>query len=116
MIEQIVGEPVSIAWEDKPFADAIKELRRLTGANIVLDARCKDEAKQAVAGTFDDTRLLTVLTVLADQCGLKPVAMNNVYYVTHPENADRLQKGINRDLFGEPDPPPAAAPAAGGKK
>lgn len=108
ILEQIVGEPVSIAIEDKPLTDAVKDLRKLTGANIVIDARCKDKAKQPVSGSFSDVRLLTVLTVFADMCDLKPVAMNNVYYLTTAENAAKLQKQVNADLFGSP---PLAVPS-----
>lgn len=108
ILEQIVGEPVSIAIEDKPLTDAVKDLRKLTGANIVIDARCKDKAKQPVSGSFSDVRLLTVLTVFADMCDLKPVAMNNVYYLTTADNAAKLQKQVNADLFGAP---PVTVPA-----
>lgn len=108
LLEQIVGEPVSLAIEDRPFTDAVKELRKLTGANIVIDARCKEQAKQPVTGSFSDVRLLTALSVLADMCDLKPVAMNNVYYLTTPANAAKLQKQVNADLFGAP---PVTVPA-----
>jgi hypothetical protein len=112
LLEQIVGQPVSLAIEDKPLTAAVQELRKLTGANIVLDARCRDQAKQPVSATFDDVRLLTALQLLADMCELKPVVLNNVYYVTTPENAARLQKEVNRDLFGDlPVPTPPAVPA-----
>jgi hypothetical protein len=108
LLEQIAGEPVSLAVEEKPFAEVTKELRKLTGANIVIDSRCKEGARQPVSGNFNDTRLLTVLQVLGDMCELKPVAMNNVYYLTTPENAAKLQKEIQKDLFG---PPPQVVPA-----
>jgi RNA polymerase sigma factor (sigma-70 family) len=101
LLEQIVGQPVSLAIEDKPLTAVVQELRKLTGANIVIDARCRDSARMAVSATFDDVRLLTALQIMADMCELKPVAMNNVYYLTTPENAARLQKEVNRDLFGE---------------
>ena len=102
LMEQIVGEPVSIAVDEKPFAEVLKDLRKLTGANIVVDSRCKDKTKLAVSGTFSDVRLLTVMTILADMCEMKPVWNNNVYYVTTPENAARIQKDVNKELFGEP--------------
>ena len=102
--EQLLGESVSAAIEDKPLTDAIAELRKCTGANIVLDARCKDKAKQAVSGTFDDTRLFTALELLADMCDLKVVSNNNVFYITSPDNAAKMQKRIDRGLFGEASP------------
>jgi RNA polymerase sigma factor (sigma-70 family) len=100
LAEQVVGPPVSVAITSQPLAGAVEQLRRLTGANIVLDARAKEAAKQDVAGSFDDVRLLTVLQVLGDMAGLKPVTLNNVYYLTTPENAAPLQKLADRDLHG----------------
>jgi RNA polymerase sigma factor (sigma-70 family) len=107
VLEQIIGPPVSIAVKDIPFSDALQQLRERTGANIVIDGRCLELAKSSVSGSFSDVRLLTVLNVLADMCEMKPVMMNNVYYITRPENAAKLQEQVNRDLFGE-SPKPAA--------
>ncbi len=110
ILEQLLGESVSLAIEDRPLTEAIAELRRITGANIVLDARTKEKAKQVVSGTFDDARLLTALELLADMCELKVVSNNNVFYVTSVENAAKMQKQIHRDLFGEPQVPQALPP------
>jgi RNA polymerase sigma factor (sigma-70 family) len=111
--EQVAGPPVSLAIQNQPLSGAVDDLRKRTGANIVLDARCKDEAKELVSGTFDDVRLFTALTVLGDMCGLKPAYVNNVYYVTTPENAERMQKAFFRDLYGDTAaaaPPTVAVP------
>ena len=102
LAEYIAGPPISVAIEDKPLSQAVQELRKLTGANIVIDARAKGNASQSVSATFDDVRLLTVLQILGDMAELKPVVLNNVYYLTSPENAAKLQKEVNRDLYGEP--------------
>ena len=111
LIEQMHGEPVSIAIDKKTLQDAIKEIRRLTGANIILDARCiQDKDNLTVSCTFDDVRLYTVLELLADMCDLKPVVINNVFYITSPANAEKLQKKVNRELFGEPPAPSIAVP------
>ncbi len=104
LTEQLLGESVYAAIDDKPLTEAIAELRKCTGANIVLDARCKDKAKQPVSGTFDDTRLFTALELLADMCDLKVVSNNNVFYITGPDNAAKMQKRIDRDLFDEAYP------------
>jgi len=112
LTEQLLGEPVSVAIDDKPLTEAILELRKITGANIVLDARCKEKAKLAVSGSFDDARLLTALELLADMCDLKVVSSNNVFYITGVENAAKMQKQVHRDLFGEPE---AVAPVLVGE-
>ncbi len=110
LTEQLLGESVSVAIEEQPLTAAIAELRKITGANIVLDARAKDKAKQAVSGTFDDARLFTALELLADMCDLKVVSNNNVFYITAPDNAAKMQKRIHADLFGEPVPPQPPQP------
>ncbi len=33
-------------------------------------------------------------------CDLKVVSNNNVFYITGPDNAAKMQKRINADLFG----------------
>ena len=111
LAEQTLGEPVSLALDDKPLKEAIAELRRLTGANIVVDFNKADVGKNSpVSVTFDDVRLYTALEIVGDMAGLKLVFRNNVYYLTSPENAERLQKKVNEELFGR-DRKPLAVPA-----
>jgi len=102
ILEQEEGEPITVSIEEKPFTEVLQELRRITGANIVLDARQKDKAKFAVTATLNDVRLLAALRVLSDMSDLQPVALNNIYYITSRENAERLQKEIDRKRYGEP--------------
>ena len=112
VLEQVMGEPVSVSLDDVPLKDAIKELRRLTGANIVVNfsADLPRDQKMLVTATFDDVRLYTAIEILGDMAGLKPVFLNNVYYLTSPENAERLQKKVNEELFGR-EQKPLAVPA-----
>ncbi len=108
--EQLLGEAVSVAIDEKPLTDAIRELRKLTGANIVLDVRMKNAGQTLVSGTFDGVRLLTVLELLTDMSDLKVVSNNNVFYITDAANAEIMQRRVHRDLFGVPTPPPAPMP------
>jgi len=109
--KQILGEPVSLSIEDKPFREAIRALRRLTGANIVVDYRgTEGDGKAKLTAAFDDVPLYSALEVLGDIAGLKPVFLNNVYYLTSPENAEKLQKKVNEELFGRQQKP-LAVPA-----
>ena len=104
--EQIHGEPVRLSIEEKPFSDAIKELQRLTGANIVVNIaadKTKDKAA-LVTATFDDVRLYIALEVLGDMAGLKLVFVHNVYYLTSPESAEKMQKKAKEELFGNRPP------------
>jgi RNA polymerase sigma factor (sigma-70 family) len=105
MAENIYGEPVTLRIKNKSFSEVLEQLREMTGANIVVDARMKDRADAAITASFNDARLYTVLKVLGDSCEMRPVVMDNVYYLTTPENAEKLQTQIDRDLFGLPQPP-----------
>jgi len=115
-IEQLAGEPVSVAFNNVPIADAVATLRRLTGANIVLGG-LKVQVGQPVGdgnvtATFDDVRLFTVLEIIGDMAGLQPVYTGNVYLLTTPQRAQELQKRTTRELFGDsPKPlPPLVDP------
>ena len=101
MLEQTEGDPISFSIDEKSFADVLKELRRMTGANIVLDARQKDKAKLTITAEMHDVRLLAGLRILCDMCELQPVSLNNIYYITSKENAERLQKELDRKHYGE---------------
>lgn len=102
LLQQTEGDPISLAVEEKSFSEVLKELRRMTGANIVLDARQKDKAKLTITAEMHDVRLLAGLRVLCDMCELQPVSLNNIYYITSKENAERLQKELDRKRYGEP--------------
>ncbi|WP_439628457.1 RNA polymerase sigma factor [Gemmata sp.] len=102
--EQIYGGVVSVAVERKPLADVLADLRKQTGANIVLDPRCEPlVAKSTVTVALGDVRLYDALRVIADMVELKMVYAGNIYYVTTPANAKAFQ----------PAPPPPAAVTGG---
>jgi RNA polymerase sigma factor (sigma-70 family) len=102
--EQIYGGVVSIAAERKPLSDILADLRKQTGANIVLDPRCLDQAgKTGLTVSLNDVRLYDALRVVADMAELKMVYAGNIYYVTTRENARAFQP---------PAPQPSALPFA----
>ncbi len=103
MIEEMYGEPVTVRYKNKPLAEVIEDLQDRTGANIVLNGKAvADVDKATVTANFNDTRLLTVLKIVGDMHGLKPVVVDNVFYLTDAARADDLQQEVNRDLFGTP--------------
>ena len=100
--EQIYGGVVSVAADRKPLPDVLADLRKQTGANIVLDPRCvgQNGPVPEITVTLSDARLYDALRVIADMAQLKMVYAGNIYYVTTPENAKTFQ----------PDPKPLAPP------
>lgn len=90
--EQALGDWVSVDYTDMPLADVLRDLADQTGANVVLDARKKDIGKTPITVSLQQVRLFKALQVIADMADLKPVALHNVYYVTDPKNAEKLEK------------------------
>lgn len=105
LAEAIYGEPVTVRYKNKPLAAVIEDLEERTGANIVVNGRVFpdfDPDKILISANFNDTRLLTVLKIVGNMCNLKPVVIDNVYYLTDADSAVRLQAEADRDLYGEP--------------
>ena len=100
-LEMMYGPTVSLAVEQKSFADIVNQLRESSGANIVVDARIKEKMATAVTITVNDTKLMTVLKLAGDMCDLAPAVVDNVYYITTVENAERWTRQTELNLFGE---------------
>ena len=95
-LEQAAGPPVSVGFREQTLPDALASLRRRTGANIVLDPKAAEAAQAKVTASFDDVRLLTVLTVLAEGAGLEVVALDNVFFLTTSDTAAKLRERQKR--------------------
>ena len=100
-LEMMYGPTVSLAVEQKSFADVIHQLRESSGANIVVDARIKEKMATPVTITVNDAKLMTVLKLAGDMCDVAPAVVDNVYYITTKENAERLTTQTELNLFGE---------------
>ena len=119
--EQIYGGVVSVAADRKPLADILSDLRKQTGANIVLDPRCEAQEKKAnLSITLSDVRLYDAMRVIADMAELKMVYAGNIYYVTTTANAKTFQPPTLRtpNSMGFPlaQPQPQPLPQPGGGK
>ena len=107
------GPPVSASFTDATLAEVLAELRLKSGENLVAKLP-PDYAADAVriTATFDNVRLATVLEVVGDTAGLRPVVLGTVFYLTDPDSAERLQEKVNREVFGKTPTP--ASPWDGG--
>jgi len=68
----------------------------------VVDGRAAEQAKTPVSATFLNVPLETGLRVLADMADLKPVQVDNVFYVTTRDNAARFKADVEES---KPRPP-----------
>jgi RNA polymerase sigma factor (sigma-70 family) len=112
--ERFYGPPIWIDIEEKPLPEILKDLRKQTGANIVLDTRGLADKTAPISAKFNDVRLFTVLAVLAEMNDRKVVKLNNVYYITSPQNATRLAEELpdgplGGGIFVKPTPTTPAA-------
>jgi hypothetical protein len=83
---------VNAEFDRKPLGEALKELSRQSGMNVMVDARVAEKARAPVTARFRNTPLDTAVQTLADMVDLKPFLLDNVLYVTARDNADRLEE------------------------
>jgi hypothetical protein len=98
-----------------PLNVALQKLSDLTGVSVVLDARTTEKAHVDVTAELNNVPLLDAVRVLSDMAGLRPVALDNVLYVTTPENSG----SVEMDKATHPGPGPmrpagAQTPQPGG--
>jgi hypothetical protein len=95
---------VSISVKEKSLKDIVDILREQTGANIVLNESNHENINKPISVTLNETKLFTVLKVIADQFELAPAVVDNVFYVTTMSKASQMNQETSRLLFGENTP------------
>jgi hypothetical protein len=88
---------VSLNLDKVELAQALKRLRRETGANVALDSRLEKEAATAVTLDLEDVPLETAVRLLAEMAGLKPVRVGGALLVTKKETANELRAEAGAD-------------------
>jgi hypothetical protein len=101
---------VNVAFQGRSLEKALADVAVQSGKNIVLDPRVADKEKLVVTAQLLNTPIDAAVRVLADMVGLQAVTMENVYYVTTPENADRLDRQQRARETGEPTAPDKVTP------
>ena len=99
--KMLYGPTVSLSVKDKTLAEVVDILREQTGANIVINSNQPVEVERKVTLTLNDTKLFTVLKVVSDMFDLAPAAVDNVFYITSPEKAEKMNRETSKALFGE---------------
>jgi hypothetical protein len=86
-----VRQRINVNMDQVPLTVALKQLARETATNLVLDGKLAKEAQQPVTLTVEDVPLEVAVRLLAETCGLKPVRLGNVLFVTTKANAVELR-------------------------
>jgi hypothetical protein len=94
---------VNADFDRKPLGEALKELARQSGMNVVVDVRVSEKAKLPVTARLVNTPLDTAVRTLTDMAELKPFVLDNLLYVTARDNADRLEERERGPKPGMPD-------------
>jgi hypothetical protein len=104
-IQRQMRQRVSVKFENLQLNAALRQLARETATNLVIDGRVAKKALTPVTLTLNDAPLETVVQLLANMTGLKPVRVGNVLYVTTKANAAELR--------ADPDSVPPGIPNGG---
>jgi RNA polymerase sigma factor (sigma-70 family) len=86
---------VQLVWQEFnkfPLEAALRRIAADLDVNVVLDARVEEKTSAKVTASLHNVSLETALKVLTNAAGLAAVKIENVYYVTSPENAAKLAK------------------------
>ncbi|OAI47520.1 hypothetical protein AYO44_09420 [Planctomycetaceae bacterium SCGC AG-212-F19] len=83
---------IDVDWQEVPVHQALAQLARRTGCNLILDRRVSAEARNsALTLTLTDASLETVVRIMAAEAGLSSVRLGNVLFVTSDEKAAKLR-------------------------
>jgi hypothetical protein len=78
---------VEAKFKNRPLVDALDTLAEQSGVSIIVDGRVAKKARAEVTAKFGG-KLDTAVRLLTASVGLKHVVVDNVIYVTSPENAE----------------------------
>jgi RNA polymerase sigma factor (sigma-70 family) len=106
---------VYTVFDQRPLEEALREVTVRTDYTVVMDARLGDKGRVAVTAVLPNVPLDTAVRVLADMGGLRPVRLDNVFYVTTPENADRLRAEQEQEQPAPTEPGKDTTPKDTGK-
>ena len=92
---------ISVEAEKQPLTQALKQLSRNTGTNVLVDTRVTKESQIPVTLQLEDVPLETAVRLLGAMAGLKTVRVGNVLFVTNKVTADEMRQ--DTDLV-QPNP------------
>jgi type II secretory pathway component HofQ len=92
----------------------LPRLAETSGYNVVADPKAGKELQTKITAQFNNVPVDTALRLVVNMAGLSMVRLDNVFYVTTPENAKQLrdeQDKINRnEMLGGVAPAVKPAP------
>jgi hypothetical protein len=103
---------VNVDLDGVEFAEAIKQLSRETGVNLVLDPAVAKEAQGKVTLRLTDAQLDGVVVLMCQMVGLKRVRLGNTLFICSKQVAKELQSDpdFNPNIPRNPDGTPIPVP------
>jgi hypothetical protein len=106
---------VSLALDKQPFEEAIRQIRLQANINMVLDSTLGEKAKAPLTITLLNTPLDSATMVLTELADLDFVWLDNIFYVTSRDRAEKLKaKWPRRRSGGIAHPQDGGGAAAAG--
>jgi hypothetical protein len=84
-----------LVWDefrDQRLDEILHELSSSMDVSILVDPRVESKAEKKLDAALRNVPIDTALELLADMAGLAVVKRTGAYYVTSPENAEKLRK------------------------
>jgi RNA polymerase sigma factor (sigma-70 family) len=94
------------AFEDTPLKEAVQRVGEASGFNVVVDARVADKLQEKATLQLNNVPVDTALRLLANMADLQVVRLDNVFYLTTPDNAKRLREEQEQFDRAAPAPKP----------
>jgi hypothetical protein len=98
-------QKITVDLDKVVLETALKNLAKESAIQLLIDKKVNKEAQTQVSLQLEDVPFDTVIRLLCEDAGLKPVRMGNVLYVTTKENA--------KELRTEPELAPSPYPGGG---
>jgi hypothetical protein len=87
-----VRQYISVDWQAKKFEDVIAELSQKYAVPLVIDPKSRlTKGKELITLVLEDSTLESVLRLISEMVGLKPVRIGNAFYISGEERVDRLR-------------------------
>jgi hypothetical protein len=90
---------VHLDVDDQPFLEVMREIRERVGVNILIDRRVGEAGRRRVSADLRNVPLDTAIALLCDSVECRPIAVNNVIYVTPRTNAAAWESWIRQDIL-----------------
>ena len=82
---------VSVAIDRQSLEEALRQIRSQANISLVLDPGLDDKARPMLTVTLLNAPLDSAMQVLTEMAGLDYVWLDNIFYVTTPEKAQKLR-------------------------